>query len=122
MKEVITATDHMKDIVELLRKHGLGNVFGLRWTLARLEEAGVGLRREMSQAKFPMDNDFIKRLFKYAQTHILHEIKHDARIKIEKAHQLVGVVDEGPAYVAAGYDDVYCLPEGHIYGKICCFT
>ena len=65
-----------------------------------------------------MDNEFIARLIKYAQTHILSEIKHDARIPIDKAYQLLGCADEGPAYIAEGHDPdkVICLKEGEIFG------
>ena len=65
-----------------------------------------------------MDNEFIARLIKYAQTHILSEIKHDVRIPIEKAYQLVGCADKGPACIAEGHDlvKVICLKEGEIFG------
>ena len=72
--------------------------------------------RRNERARHTLDNEFIRRLLKFAQTHILREIKHEARIPIKEAHQLVGVVDEGPAYEAAGVENVYCLPEGRIYG------
>ena len=114
VKKVVTAPDDMASMEELLRKHALGNVFGLRWILAHLGRAGVVLgKREAPRA---LDNEFIRRVLKYAQTHVLREFKHDARIPIERAHQLVGIVDEGPAYVEAGYENVYCLKEGGIYG------
>ena len=113
---VVTAGDQMERAIQLLRKHDLGNVFGLRFLLARLARAGVGLRAERPRARHVLDNAFIRRVLKVGETHVLREIKHDARIPIEHAHQLVGVVDEGPAYEAAGVENVYCLPEGRIYG------
>ena len=39
---VATATDSMEKTVELLRKHDLGNVFGLRGILQHLADAGAG--------------------------------------------------------------------------------
>ena len=45
---VATATDSMEKTVELLRKHDLGNVFGLRGILQHLADAGMGMRDRKS--------------------------------------------------------------------------
>ncbi|RPD60068.1 RdRP-domain-containing protein [Lentinus tigrinus ALCF2SS1-7] len=115
-KDTITAGDTITGMAELFRAHDLGNVFGLQRTLQRLEKAGVGTVKEKPEkAKYTLDNDFIKCLLKSAQTHILREFKHEARIPIKDAHQLVGVVDEGPAWLEDGIKDVFCLEEGQIF-------
>ncbi|KAI9060668.1 RdRP-domain-containing protein [Trametes sanguinea] len=114
---VVTASDTMATTIELLRKHNLGNTFGLRWILQHLQEAGMGMPREGQQRM--MDNAFILRLVKYAQSHILREIKHEARIPIPKAHQLLGVADEGPEYVEQRkMENVFCLKENEIFACI----
>ncbi|KAI0707368.1 RdRP-domain-containing protein [Earliella scabrosa] len=114
---VATATDSMEKTVELLRKHDLGNVFGLRGILQHLADAGMGMRRN-ERARHTLDNEFIRRLLKFAQTHILREIKHEARIPIKEAHQLVGVVDEGPRWEEEGVQNVFCLKEGEIFACV----
>jgi RNA-dependent RNA polymerase len=48
---------------------------------------------------------------------IMRDIKHSARILVPDSHLLVGIADEGPAYVNAGFENVYCLAPGFIYGK-----
>ncbi|OSD06554.1 RdRP-domain-containing protein [Trametes coccinea BRFM310] len=114
---VVTASDTMATTIELLRKHNLGNTFGLRWILQHLQKAGMGMPREGEQRV--MDNPFILRLVKYAQSHILREIKHKAAIPIPKAHQLVGVADEGPEYVEMRkMENVFCLKENEIFGEV----
>lgn len=134
-KEVVaTASDSIEDTVELLRKHDLGNVFGIRHLLQHLANAGMGMKKMKKEAVPPkprpdngdagmempsvteLDNEFIRRLIRFAQTHLLREIKHDARIPIKDAHQLVGVVDEGPRWEADGVENVFCLNEWEIFG------
>ena len=117
-KKVVSARDTIENTIALLRDHDLGNVYGLRLILERLKKASMGMGKEKPPPRHKMDNEFIARLIKYAQTHILSEIKHDARIPIDKAYQLVGCADEGPAYIAEGHDPdkVICLKEGEIFG------
>ncbi|TFK84610.1 RdRP-domain-containing protein [Polyporus arcularius HHB13444] len=116
-RETITASDTMAGMVKLLRDHDLGNVFGLRYTLQYLEKAGMGTRKESGKAH-TMDNAFIHRLVKAGQTHIMREFKHEARIPIKDAQQLVGVVDEGTAWLEAGVKDVFRLKEGQIFACV----
>ena len=117
-EKVVSAPDTIEKTIALLRDHDLGNVYGLRLILERLKKAGIGMGKEKPPPRHYMDNEFIARLIKYAQTHILSEIKHDARIPIDKAYQLLGCADEGPAYIAEGHDPdkVICLKEGEIFG------
>jgi RNA-dependent RNA polymerase len=50
--------------------------------------------------------------------HSLREVKFKARIPVPKSYQLVGVADEGQAYIKEGVneEDVFTLGEGRIYG------
>lgn len=114
--KVITASDTMEKAIEHVRVHSLGTVYGLPWILAYIAKAGIRAAGEEGATKLPLDCDLINAALKFSKSHVLREIKHDARIRIEDAYQLVGVVDEGPAYVAAGYENVYCLKPGEIYG------
>ncbi|KAI0719267.1 RdRP-domain-containing protein [Cerioporus squamosus] len=118
-RDTVTASDTMADMVKLFKHHDLGNVFGLSFILKYLESAGVGTRKEAGKGKaYTLENDFIRQLVKFGQTHVLREFKHEARIPIKDAHQLVGVVDEGPAWLAAGMKDVFCLQEGQIFACV----
>ena len=54
---VVTAGDQMERAIQLLRKHDLGNVFGLRFLLARLARLQAGaqdltaLKKKVSDAR-----------------------------------------------------------------------
>ncbi|KAH9850349.1 RdRP-domain-containing protein [Lenzites betulinus] len=114
---VVTAIDSMEGTIQLLRKHNLGHALGLRWILQHLAGAGLSMLRERT-TRTVLDNEFVLRLVRYAQSHILREIKHDARIPIPEAVQLVGAADEGPAYaLREEYKDkeIFCLREGEIF-------
>jgi len=52
--------------------------------------------------------------------HCLREIKYKARIPVPKSYQLVGVADEGRAYIDEGLkeEDVYTLKPWQIYGNV----
>ena len=116
--KTVTATDTIVGMVKMFQEHDLGNVYSLQYILQYLDGAGLSVRPEAEEGKpYRLDNEFIKRVAKFAQTHILREFKHEARIPIEDAHQLVGVVDEGPAWLEAGVQDVFCLQDGQIFGK-----
>ncbi|KAI0749297.1 RdRP-domain-containing protein [Daedaleopsis nitida] len=115
--DVVTATDTMEGTVALLKKYDLGNVFGLRWIMQHLAEADMGMQRS-ERKKHTLDNKFIRRTLEFAQMHCLAEFKNKGRVPIGDAHQLVGVVDEGPAWVAAGVKDTFCLKTGEIFACV----
>jgi RNA-dependent RNA polymerase len=50
--------------------------------------------------------------------HSLREVKFNARIPVPRSYQLVGVADEGLAYIEEGAneEDVFTLGPGRIYG------
>ncbi|KAI0325538.1 RdRP-domain-containing protein [Cubamyces sp. BRFM 1775] len=117
MCTVVTAIDTVDSAVALLRKHDLGHHFGLRWVLQHLGARGMGMPKEGAQRV--VDDPFMLRLVRCAQSHILREIKHEARIPIPNAHQLVGVADEGPAWAKEeGAENVFCLKKGEIFACI----
>ena len=117
MCAVVTAIDTLDSTAALLRKHDLGHHFGLRWVLQHLAAHGMGMPKEGAAQRAAVDDAFVLRLVRCAQSHILREIKHEARIPIPNAHQLVGVADEGPAWAKeVGEENVLCLRKGEIFG------
>ena len=61
---------------------------------------------------------FFERLLRFSIHHSLREVKFKARIPVPNSYQLVGVADEGRAYVQEGVDEdrVFTLKPGTIYG------
>lgn len=110
-----TINDSLEHFCRFLKAHRLGNNFRLLSIMEKLQ--GLGLDIKHNNPNFLIDNPFLSRVRQFSMNHVLRNIKHGARIPIPKSHLLVGVADEGPAYKDAGYNNVYCLPEGRIYGK-----
>lgn len=55
--------------------------------------------------------------------HVMAVIRYEARILVPQSYLLVGVADEGPAYVKRGYGrDVYTLRKNEIFGEHIQFT
>jgi len=105
-----TIDDSLKNFHETISHHNMGSAFGLGDLLRRLAtECSMDLKE--------MDNPFFRKLRRVVMNDILRDIKHSARIPIENSYLLVGVADEGPAYEANGYKDVFCLSEGQIFGQ-----
>lgn len=94
--------------------HGLGNPFRLKWILQRFRDLGLDIRS--SSKGQSIDTPFLRLLRSVAINDVLRDIKHSARIPIPESYLLVGIADEGVAYEKAGYQNVYTLPEGQIYG------
>jgi RNA-dependent RNA polymerase len=109
-----TIDDSISQFRAVLRDHSLGNVFRLSFLLQRLEDLGLDLQAKHRNPG--IDNEFFRQLRQVAMNDVLRDIKHGARIPIPESHLLVGVADEGPAYRQAGYENVYELPPGKIYG------
>ncbi|KAI0782232.1 RdRP-domain-containing protein [Abortiporus biennis] len=107
--DVHMASDTIEQARHLLRSHKLGESFRMDYLLEC--SIAIGVRNFL-------DDVFIARLIEIAKTTILRDIKNSARIRVPGSYQLVGIADEGPAYEAAGYKNVYSLPEGHIFACI----
>lgn len=82
---------------KLLEMHGLGASFKLPSILTRLQSIGIDLEHCQSLG--------IKTTLKDAETDILRELKHRARIPVPESWKLVGIADE-----------FNYLEEGEIYG------
>lgn len=110
-----TVHDSLGQFQKILKPHHLGASYRLDYIVDHLIKLGLDIRSKDPNRK--LEDAFFYRLQKFAMTHVLRDIKHGARFPIPKSYLLVGVADEGPAYEKAGYKNVYCLPEGKIFGR-----
>uniref|UniRef100_A0A0W0FPC4 RNA-dependent RNA polymerase n=1 Tax=Moniliophthora roreri TaxID=221103 RepID=A0A0W0FPC4_MONRR len=117
--EVYTIEDSLEASSNFMQDHSLGTGFRVPWILKRLHQRGsyIGTKAP-SKSGVNIDNPFLQQLREVGRMDILREIKHSARIPIPDSYLLVGVADEGPAYEEKGYEDVYTLPEGHIFACV----
>jgi RNA-dependent RNA polymerase len=102
----------------MLKSHSLGNKFHLSFILEQLHLLGLDLQNNAD--KRAIESVFLRRLLRCSMVHVLREIKFKARIPVPNSYQLVGVADEGQAYIREGAnpEDVFTLPESHIYGTV----
>jgi RNA-dependent RNA polymerase len=118
------SSDSLEHFSQLVTKHSLGGKFHLGFILERLSKLGLDFKDGTD--KKAIGGTFFERLLRFSMNHSLREVKFKARIPVPKSYQLVGVADEGQAYVEEGHadkDDVYTLPPGRIYGTyLLCFT
>jgi len=112
--EARTAHDSVNIFAGLLESHGLSQPFRLASTLRRLNSLGLELNPKLLQRN--IDTPFLTQVRACAINHVLRAVKHDARIPIPNSYMLMGVTDEGPAYERRGYENVFKLPPGKIYG------
>ena len=111
-----TIDDSISQFNDVLASHSLGLAYRLRHTMERLRDGyNMDFKSEGPQT-IPMDNPFFSQLRQVAMNSVLRDIKHSARIPVPDSYLLVGVADEGPAYEAAGYTNVFKLQESQIYG------
>lgn len=99
---------------KLLESHHLCYNYRLAEILKRLNALGLELKPNHLQQS--LDTPFLARLRSCAINHVLRGVKHEARIPIPNSYMLVGVADEGPAYAKKGVKNLYCLPQGKIFG------
>jgi RNA-dependent RNA polymerase len=118
--KIFLAEDSLTTFRELLKSHSLGNMFRVTFILEQLYLLGLDFKNNVNQRKRAIESDFLGRLLRCSMGHALREVKFRARIPVPNSYQLVGVADEGQAYIREGADpgDVFTLPEGHIYGTI----
>ncbi|TFK54662.1 RdRP-domain-containing protein [Heliocybe sulcata] len=115
--DVMMSGDSIERFRRLLEDHGLGKAYRLSFILQGLYDLGFEFN-DMASERKKCENPLLKCIIQYARNHILREMKHRARIPVPNAWCLPGVADEGPAYVARGYENVYCLEPGKIYACI----
>lgn len=114
---VYMASDSLANFRQLLRDTGLGAKFRLPFILEQLEKLGLDFKA--TKKTKAIDNPFLDRLVRYTTTHALRDMKYRARIRVPNSYLLVGVADEGQAYIQEGLDpeSVLTLEQGQIFGE-----
>lgn len=115
-RKIYTGEDSLKSFSELIDEYHFGGKFHLGFILEQLIK--LGLDFEDGANKKSIKNAFFKRLLRFSVHHSLRELKFKARIRVPESYQLVGVADEGRAYIKEGVSegDVFTLRSGEIYG------
>ena len=112
-----TIHDSISQFNDVLASHSLGSGYRLRHTMERLQDRYNMDFKSEGRRIVSMDNPFFSQLRQIAMNDVLRDIKHSARIPVPDSYLLVGVADEGPAYEAAGYTNIFKLNEFEIYGE-----
>jgi len=114
--KIYLSSGSLEKFLELLKDHNLGGKFHLRFILEQLIKLGLDFKNGIH--KTAIQSAFFERLLRYSMHHSLREVKFKARIPVPESYQLVGVADEGRAYINEGLneDDVFTLKPGTIYG------
>ena len=134
LADVEGAQQSLATACRFLMANGLGRGFSLRFILEQLGKLGLDLKKRPEIARIDDDpdeacdpermvlnNKFLLSTLKFAEFHVLRDIKHRARIPVRDSHVLVGVADEGPEYRARGIKKinelrVYCLTGNDVFG------
>ncbi|KAF9465122.1 RNA dependent RNA polymerase-domain-containing protein [Collybia nuda] len=111
-----TIDDSGEQFCSVLRAHSLGWPYHIPDLIKKIEGLGLSLKPVNKLPSY--DTPFFQNVRRVTMTDILRDIKYSAHIPIPNSYYLVGVADEGPAYINAGYSDVYVLPENHIFACI----
>jgi RNA-dependent RNA polymerase len=113
---ISSASDSLEDITGLLKAYSIGESFHLAFILDQLNKLGLGPRDTFDKMAFR--NAFLGRLLRHSAHHMLRELKYKTQMPVFRSYQLVGVADEGQAYIREGVDPdtVFTLKEGFIYG------
>jgi len=134
LRAVSGARESVAAACEFLRDHGLGWGFSLRFILDQLGKLGLDLKKRPEIARIDDDpddvydperrvlkNSFLSSTLKFAEFHVLRDIKHRARIPVKDSHVVVGVADEGPEYRSRGINKIngqkiYYLTSTDVFG------
>ena len=131
LADVTGAQESITTACRFLQAHGIGWGFGLRYILEQLGKLGLNLKRparidddpddSSGSERTALNNNFMLSTLKFAEFHVLRDIKHRARIPVKDSHVLVGVADEGPEYRERGISKingvkVYVLSEANVFG------
>ena len=134
LADIYGAQESIATACQFLYNNGLGWGFSLRYVLEQLGKLGFDLKKRPEIARIdddPTDTDnpddwvlnnrFMLSALKFAEFHVLRDIKHRARIPIKDSHVLVGVADEGPEYRKRKISKIdgikiYCLSQDNVFG------
>ena len=114
--KIYGSNDSLGNFAEQLREQSMGGQYGLPFIFERLNHLRLDLRAGIN--KTAIGRPFFESILRYSMSHSPREVKFKARIPIPNSYQLVGVADEGQAYINEGLeeDDVFTLKPGRIYG------
>ncbi|KAH9014012.1 RdRP-domain-containing protein [Lactarius hengduanensis] len=117
-EKIYLASDSLERFTEQLRDHSMGDQYHLAFILEQLNKIGLGFKNGID--KTAIGRPFFESLLRYFINHALREVKFKARIRVPKGYQLVGVADEGRAYINEGLkeEDVFTLKPGLIYACV----
>jgi RNA-dependent RNA polymerase len=115
---IYLSSDSLEGFSKLLTKHNLGGKFRLAFILQELSKLGLDFKDNNEKKMKAIGDAFVERLLRFSMNHSLREVKFKARIPVPNSYQLVGVADEGQAYIKEGAreEDVFTLGPGRIYG------
>lgn len=121
-ESIFTAQDSIANFVAFLRASRLGNDFHISFILGQLASKLFGLDlldNSRDDVTATIDNPFLGRVLRSAINSRLRDLKHKAQIPVPGAYKLVGVADEGQAYIQEGLDpsSVFTLKGWEIYGE-----
>jgi RNA-dependent RNA polymerase len=134
LAEIEGAQQSIATACQFLYANALGKGFSLRYVLDQLGKLGFDLKKRPEIARIDddlndtsnpdrwvLDNKFMLNALKFAEFHVLRDIKHRARIPVKDSYVLVGVADEGPEYkdrkiTRIGGQKVFVLPPEHVFG------
>ena len=111
--------DSLEYFVSAMGSHGLGSTFGLNTLFRKLSKYGLNL--DSRNAATNLRSPFVDKLIDCTIASILRDIRYRCRIPVPKSYALVGVVDEGPAWIKRGKckeEDIFTLKEGEVFGRI----
>ena len=113
---IYLSSHSLENFSHLLTKHNLAGKFHLAFILEQLSKLGLDFKDK--NEKKAIGSAFFERLLRFSMNHSLREVKFKARIPVPNSYQLVGVADEGRAYIKEGIkeEDVFTLGPGRIYG------
>src|SRR5258707_13328173 len=116
--KIYLSSDSLEQFSHLLSKHTLGGRYHLAFILEQLSKLGLDFKNNTEKKKKAIGGTFFERLLRFSMNHSLREGKFKARIPVPNSYQLVGVADEGRAYINEGVneEDVYTLDPDKIYG------
>jgi RNA-dependent RNA polymerase len=114
--KIYLSSDSVENFTEQLRDHGMGGQYRLRFILEHLNRVGLDFNHGTN--KSAIGRPFFESLLRHSMNHSLRELKFKARIPVPRSYQLVGVADEGRAYINEGLreEDVFTLQPEFIYG------
>ena len=117
--DITLARNDMNRFLALIRRHSLCGPFGFSNLLYKLYK-DYGLNLDTKNPDTCLRTAFVDTLINSSFSSIFKDIKYRCRIPVSKGWQLVGVADEGQAYINSKKckeEDVFTLQEGEIYGK-----